>query len=149
MEEKREIPVMVNLASLVSYEGTADDPLQLVTMGRLTPWKDTLQLQYLESMTDEVTGEVQESEIQLLLKKDQVTMNRMGDYQNTMLFKRNKRYETVYRTPFGEIPMAVHTRDIRCELGEKAGKVYLKYELSMQGAYASTNELSLEYWAQQ
>ena len=149
MEEKiREIPVMVNMASLASYNGFTDDPMQVMTMGRLIPWRDTMQLQYIESQKDEVTGEVMESEIQLLMKKDQVTMHRRGgEFQNTMMFRRNKRYETVYQTPFGEIPMAVHTRDIRCDLGKSMGKLYLKYELSMNGAYASTNELHLEYWA--
>ena len=133
MKEKKGIPVVINLASLVSYDGMTDDPMQVLTN--------------TESQEDEATGEVTQSEIQLELKKNQVTMNRMGEFANTMLFMPNKRFETVLKTPFGELPMAVYSRDVRCDLGEDSGKVHLKYELSMQGAYASTNELHLEYWA--
>ena len=149
MEEKTEgIPVVINLASLASYEGITDDPIQVVTTGTLFHKGNAKHLRYTESMEDEETGQVTESEILLVLKKDQVMMNRMGDYINTMLFQRNKHYETTYHTPFGDLPMAVYARDVRCDLGDKGGKVHLKYDLSMQGSYASTNELHLEYWMQ-
>ena len=148
MEENSQgIPVIVHMAALVSYNGVADDPIQVMTQGTLYHQGEHYLLNYTESQEDEATGEVADAEIQLVLKKGQVTMNRMGDYANTMMFMKNKRFETVYYTPFGELPMAVYAREVRCELGESEGKVHLRYELSMQGAYASTNEMSLEYWA--
>ena len=141
------IPVVINLASLASYDGITDDPMQVMTTGTLFPQEGFSLLKYQERQEDEATGEVMESEIQLMLKKDQVTMNRMGAFSNTMMFKPNKRFETTFQTPFGELPMAIYSRDVKCDIGNRQGKVHLKYELSMQGAYASTNELHLEYWA--
>lgn len=141
------IPVVINLASLASYDGITDDPMQVMTTGTLFPQEGFSLLKYQERQEDEATGEVMESEIQLMLKKDQVTMNRMGAFSNTMMFKSNKRFETTFQTPFGELPMAIYSRDVKCDIGNRQGKVHLKYELSMQGAYASTNELHLEYWA--
>ena len=41
--------------------------------------------------------------------------------------------------------MAVFARGVRCDIGEKKGSVHLKYQLDIQGAYASMNELHLEY----
>jgi len=146
MERKKEgIPVLVNMASMASYDGMTDDPIQVITTGTLFPKKEYLLLRYTENQEDEATGEVMESEIHLVMKKNQVTMNRMGQFANTMLFQPNRRYETVFRTPYGDLPMAVQTREVRCNLGEENGNVHLKYEISMQGAYASTNELHLEY----
>ena len=142
------IPVLINLASVASYEGMTDEPMQVITTGVLYQRENCYQLQYRENQEDEQDGSVMESEICLVLKKDQVTMNRMGEYSNTMLFQKNKRFETDYRTPFGNLPMAVYARNVQCELGSRKGKVHLVYELSMQGSYASTNELHLEYWAQ-
>ncbi len=150
MEKKEQgIPVLVNLASLASYEGVADDPVQVITTGRLIPQKGALLLRYRENLEDEATGEMTESEIQLLMNRNQVTMHRSGPFSNIMMFQRNKRYETTFRTPYGDLPMAVQTREVRCDLGEENGAVHLKYEISMQGAYASTNELHLEYQAQE
>ena len=123
MEENRhEIPVLINLASMASYDGMTEDPLQMMTTGVLVPGKDSLLLRYVENQEDESTGEVMVSEIQLELRKDQVMMNRMGEFSNTMLFRRNKRYETTMRTPYGDLPMAVFSRDVRCELGKENGK---------------------------
>ena len=145
--EVKEIPVLINLASLASYNGMTDDPIQVLTSGVRIPQETFYLLQYTETQEDESTGEVVESQIQLALKKDQVTMNRLGDFNNSMLFKKNRRFETTYHTPYGDMPMAIHTHDLRCEMGLETGKVHLKYELSMQGAYTSTNELHLEYFA--
>ena len=145
----RGIPVLINLAALASYGGIQDDPMQIMTTGTLFPQDGFVLLRYQENQEDEETGQVMESEIQLVLRKDQVTMNRMGPFSNTMLFKRNKRFETTFHTPYGDLPMAVYARDVRWEDGKSGGRVHLKYELSMQGSYASTNELHLEYWTQQ
>ena len=148
MEEKKDgIPVTINLAALASYDGVADDPMQVMTTGMLFSQDGFSLLRYQERQEDEASGQIVESEIQLVLKKDQVTMNRMGEFSNTMLFQRNKRFETTFHTPYGDLPMAVYARDVRCDVEDGSGKVHLKYELSMQGAYASTNELHLEFWA--
>ena len=146
-ESKQGIPVLSNLASMVSYHGTQQDPLQVVTTGKLYLQGKQSLLRYKESVEDEETGRMSEDDVQLILGKNQVTMNRSGEYNNTMVFQKKRRFETTYRTPYGELPMAVYSRDVRCDLGKDSGKVHLVYELSMQGAYASTNELHLEYAA--
>ena len=145
MDRNPGIPVFINLASVASYDGMADDPIQMMTSGHLFPGKDFSLLRYQEIQQDSETGQVAESEIQLVLKKNQVTMNRLGDFSNTMLFRKNQRFETVYHTPYGDMDMAVFTREARWEERQGAGKIHLRYDLSMQGSYASTNELHLEY----
>ena len=141
------VPVLINLTSQASYQGYADEPIRVLTTGTLIPRGQDCLLKYTERTEDEQTGEIEEEQILLTLGKDQVTMNRTGAYANTMMFKKNRRFETSYRTPFGELPMAVFSRDVHCRLGEKEGTVHLKYELSMQGNYTSTNELHLVYAA--
>ena len=147
MEDNSGIPVLINLTSQISYDGLTDQPIQMMTSGFVFPGKDFTLLRYQEAQQDQDSGQVTEAEIQLVLKKNQVTMNRFGDYANTMLFQRNKRFETNYRTPFGEMSMSVFTREARWENQQGNGKIHLRYDLSMQGNYASTNELHLEYWA--
>lgn len=148
MEEKG-VPVVIQLSSLISYDGIADDPLQMMTTGTWTPGEKENILDYVESQEDQETGEIMEARTKLIIGKDQMTMNREGDTASTMMFKKNRRFETVYRTPFGEMPMSVFTRDIRCDVNDIGGTVYLKYELSLQGNYASTNEMHLRYAANQ
>ena len=142
----REREVLINLLAIARYEHTPDYPIQFMTRGKLIMEKnDSARLEYTESQQDEETGEIISSLITLSMEKNRVTMTRQGDYSNTMVFVPEQRFEGVYRTPYGDMDMAVTSRGVQCSIGEKKGSVHLKYQLDLQGAYASTNELHLEY----
>ena len=102
-------------------------------------------LEYTESQQDEETGEITTAQVTLSMEKNRVTMTRNGDYSNTMVFVPEQRFEGVYQTPYGAMDMAVFSRRVRCDIGDRKGSVHLKYQLDIQGAYASSNELHLEY----
>ena len=108
---------------------------------------DPAVLEYTESQQDEETGEITTARITLTMEKNRVTMTRKGDFSNTMVFVPEQRFEGVYSTPYGDMDMAVFSRGVHCDIGEKKGSVHLKYQLDIQGSYASSNELHLEYSA--
>ena len=139
-------PVLINLLAIAKYEHAPDYPIQFMTKGILRMGNgDEAVLEYTESSQDEETGEISTAQVSLSLEKDRVTMTRQGECSNTMVFVPDHRFEGVYQTPFGSMDMAVYARGVRCEIGEKKGSVHLKYQINLQGAYASTNELHLEY----
>lgn len=138
--------VLINLLAIAKYEHAPDYPVQFMTKGTLHLGdRDDAVLEYTESQQDEETGEITTAQITLALEKNRVTMTRQGDYSNTMVFIPEQRFEGVYQTPFGNMDMAVYARGVRCDIGEQKGSIHLKYQLDIQGAYASTNELHLEY----
>ena len=144
MERKR--PVLINLLAIAKYDHAPDYPIQFMTTGMLSIENhNNAVLEYTESQQDEETGEITTSLITLSMEKSRVTMTRKGDYSNTMVFAPEQRFEGIYQTPFGNMDMAVYARGVRCDIGEKKGSVHLKYQLDIQGAYASSNELHLEY----
>ena len=143
-------PVFINLLAIARYDHMPDYPIQFMTVGNLyysNP--DNVMLQYVESQQDEETGEITESDILLSLCDGRITMERKGDFSNTMVFAKGQRFEGVYQTPYGEMDMAVYTREAVCRLGRSEGNIHLKYQLNIQGSYASTNELHLEYRTEQ
>ena len=142
----KEKPVLINLLAIARYEHAPDYPIQFMTKGKLSIGEnEDAVLEYTESQQDEETGEITTALITLAMEKNRVTMTRRGDYSNTMVFAPDQRFEGIYQTPFGSMDMAVYARGVRCEIGEKKGSVHLKYQLDIQGAYASSNELHLEY----
>ena len=142
----KEKTVLINLLTIARYEHAPDYPIQFMTKGILRMGDgDEAVLEYAESSQDEETGEISTAQVTLALEKDRVTMTRQGECSNTMVFVPDHRFEGVYQTPFGSMDMAVYARGVRCEIGEKKGSVHLKYQINLQGAYASTNELHLEY----
>ncbi len=145
---ERHTPVFINLLAIARYEHSPDYPIQFMTTGKLfyrNP--DEALIQYVESQQDEETGEITESNISLSFQDGRITMERTGDFSNTMVFSRGQRYEGVYRTPYGEMDMAVFTKEAAARIGSTEGSMHLKYQLDIQGSYASSNELHLEYRA--
>ena len=144
MEKER--PVFINLLAIARYDHTPDYPIQFMTVGKLhykSP--DEALLRYAESQQDEETGEIMKSDISLSLNNGRVTMERRGDYSNTMVFARGHRFEGTYHTPYGEMDLSVFTKEAAYRIGRNDGSLHLKYQLDIQGTYMSTNELHLEY----
>lgn len=140
--------VLINLLAIARYDQAQDFPIQFMTKGTLSMGNgNAAVLEYTESQQDEETGEITTSLITLSMEKERVTMTRKGEYSNTMVFEPEHRFEGTYHTPFGSMDMAVFSRGVRCNIGETKGSVHLKYQLDIQGSYASTNELHLEYKA--
>ena len=143
-------PVFINLLAIARYDQMPDYPIQFMTVGHLSYTNpDEVLLQYVESQQDEETGEIMKADISLFLHDGRITMERKGDYSNTMVFAKGQRFEGVYHTPYGEMDMAVYTKEAACRFGKAEGNMHLKYQLHIQGSYASTNELHLEYKADQ
>ena len=144
--ENNQRPVFINLLSIARYDHMPDYPIQFMTVGKLSYQKPGhALLQYVESQQDEETGEITASDISLFVQDGRVTMERKGDFHNTMVFSRGQRFEGVYQTPYGDMNMAVYTKEADCRIGRDDGTLHLKYQLHIQGNYTSTNELHLEY----
>lgn len=146
--ENQQTPVFINLLAIARYDQMPDYPIQFMTTGKLY-YKNPGEalLQYVESQEDEETGEITRADISLSLSDGKVTMQRSGDFSNTMVFSSGKRFEGIYHTPYGEMDMAVFTKEAACRIGNREGSLHLKYQLQIQGNYASSNELHLEYRA--
>lgn len=142
--------VFINLLAIARYDHMPDYPIQFMTTGNLHYVNSgEALLQYAESQQDEETGEIIKSDISLSLHDGRITMERKGEFANTMVFSKGQRFEGVYHTPYGEMDMAVYTKDAQCTFSRSEGNIHLKYQLNIQGNYASTNELHLEYKAEQ
>ena len=145
---KHNTPVFINLLAIARYEQMPDYPIQFMTVGNLSYTnKDEARLDYAESQQDEDTGEILTSDISLSLRNGKITMERKGDFSNTMVFAKGQRFEGVYHTPYGEMDMAVFTKEAACKFGKTEGNIHLIYQLNIQGNYTSTNEPHLEYKA--
>ena len=142
-------PVFINLLAIARYDHMPDYPIQFMTVGNLSySGPDDARLQYVESQQDEETGEIIKADVCLSLRDGRITMERKGDFSNTMVFAKGQRFESVYHTPYGEMDMAVFTKEAACRFGQAEGNIHRKYQLNIQGNYASTNELHLEYRAE-
>lgn len=140
--------VLVTLSGTSRNElGQAEEPIKLLTTGRLTAIEGGYLLRYEESQTDESDGSVMTQEILLLIEPSQVTMTRLGDFGTSMVFVKDRRFEGVYHTPYGDMDMALFATRVDVDAAPDHGTVYLEYQLDFQGGYASMHIMQVDYVA--
>ena len=129
------IPVLMTLSGR-AYGGTVEEEevVDLMTTGLLYP---------LETQPDDNTT----SEVTLLMGHDRVLMSRSGEYGSSMVFRKDRRFEGSYHTPFGSLSMAVFPTRVDVNMTREHGTVVLEYQLDLQGNYAAMHELRLTYAA--
>ncbi|MGN0745570.1 MAG: DUF1934 domain-containing protein [Aristaeellaceae bacterium] len=138
--------VVVTLCG-ISGERGEEDVIRVMTTGQLRRTPSGYLLRYQETQTDDNDGTVMTQDIILSLQPGRVSMTRLGDYGATMVFVKDRRFEGKYRTPYGELDMAIFATHVQCDLAPEKGSVHLKYQLDLQGSFASMNTLHLEYVA--
>lgn len=147
---KDETSVMINMLAIAHYEQMPDFPIQLMTTGKLQTLRDgEMILRYQETQPEDTDGPEMTSEVTLHLTPKRVTMERTGDFHNMMVFSPGKRFEGMYSTPYGEMPIAVFSREAKTRYTGERGSVHLKYDLEIQGNLASSNELHLEFFPEE
>lgn len=146
MDKKNGLPVLVTLTGGNKNDlGEMEEPIKLITTGELKPSPSGYMLKYQETQED--NGVMLTQDIILLLQPGRVTMTRLGDYGTTMVFVKDRRFEGAYRTPFGELDMALFATQVQVKLQPDHGSVFLEYQLEVQGNYASMHTLQLDYVA--
>lgn len=146
------IPVIVHLSSYTKVEhGEREDCVRLLCHGRLRAASDGYLLRYQEVQRDEETGENNTQDVILSMQKGdtpRVTMTRLGDYGTTMVFVKDRRFEGAYRTPYGELSLALYATQVQCKLEADCGSVHLEYHLDMQGNYSALQCIDISYCAE-
>lgn len=67
------------------------------------------------------------------IEDDTVTVSRSGDIKSHMRYELGKCTEFLYSTPYGDIPMKIHTSLVETKLGIDGGIVKLEYILDTGG----------------
>ena len=88
----------------------------------------------------------QGKKISTVLKIDtgMMTLLRRGPLEQEQRFEEGREHTSIYRTPYGNIDMAVRTEELSVRYGEVAGSVDIRYGLWVNGAFQSQNRLHIE-----
>lgn len=105
-------------------------------------------LSYDEILEDEGDSSVLSQHIELIMTADCVEMHRTGDINTVMVFKRNRRFEGTYQTPFGAMTMGILASKVVTDLRPDGGSFDLQYQLDTQGMFASLLTMSASWTVQ-
>lgn len=131
--------VCVNIKSVQTADGESDTT-ELFTYAEFTKLKKgTYRISYHE---DETTG-FKGSRVTLDFSDDSVTMTRSGAASSNLIIEKDKRHFCHYGTPYGELMVGISTDEIRNEVNDHGGDLYLKYTIDINTGFMSDNEMSI------
>lgn len=140
MSEQNPVVVRVK-GSFRDAEGREDEILT-VTRGRHYFHRDKHYVLY----DDESLQQGEKTPTILKIGRDAMTLLRRGTVEQEQRFECGAEKCSMYRTPYGNINLAVRTEElvIHYDEGETAGMVDIRYDLFVNGAFQSSNMLHIE-----
>lgn len=123
--------------------GRDKDKIELTTIGTMEEKADS----YVFSYNEEQEPPLKPIKATLTIFKDEkrIEIMRSGDRGSLLIIERSKRNLCSYGTPYGELLMGIYGKSIESRIGEKNGTVVFGYDIDVNGALTSQNEVKLEY----
>ena len=117
-----------------------DNKVELITLGDFREKDGIYETIYKES---EESG-LGETETFLKIEKDMLTLKRSGAVSTVMEFKKDNNSIILYETPYGILEFKTITKDLKVDINENGGSVYINYSLIAEGQAPLKTELKLD-----
>ena len=131
--------VMITVVGSQRAADGEEDRLELTTPGKCCERNGVHYITYGETGISGMEG----TTTLLKVYSDQVTLVRMGSVEQKQEFRLGQENTGMYITPYGTFRLAAATSrlDIDCQAGQ--ADIYIQYELSIDGQWQSSNELTI------
>jgi len=132
---------MIKIKSTQTPQGEDPEVIEFMTEGKHYLKHGSHYIVYDESELSGMEG----CTTTLKMTDDVIKMRRYGGATSELLFEKGKRNSSDYVTPYGTFKLQILTREMEWHISEECkGKIYVKYDLSMQSVMESTNILDIE-----
>lgn len=119
------------------------DKMELTTVGILEEQNDAYVIRYSEEQ------EPPTKPIRVCVKIDKneksVEMTRSGAFNSCLIIEKSKRNLCRYGTEFGDILMGISGHTIEHEYADEKGHFLFSYDIDINGALASRNEVKMTF----
>ena len=134
--------VLLSITGVSKTNGIPDDAIKMFTTGYLSGEGDSWKLRYSETSPDDIKDK---NHVTLMMSNGMITMTNSQNKGADMFFVRGSRYQGVYRTPYGDLDLAVFPSVVDYRIGRDSGEINLSYQLDFDGPYASDHERHILY----
>ena len=119
--------------------GDMSDTLEVITPGTYNYKNGTCYVMYHEYPEDA------KEPVKTMLKitDDKIEMIKRGEYNVNMVFGDGSENLAYYNTPFGQLLIGIVTKSMKIEGEDNRVKISIEYMLTMNGEYASDNEIEI------
>lgn len=102
---------------------------------------------YIVSYKEEQEPPLNPIDVCVKIHKDEcrVEMTRSGDYESCLIIEKSRRHMCRYGTEYGDILMGISGHSIETEFDGESGEFTFGYDIDINGALASKNEVKMSF----
>ena len=123
--------------------GRDKDKIELTTVGTLEEMNDRYVFRYHEEQEPPLAPI--EATVTVFKDEGRVEILRSGPAGSLLIIENAKRNLCSYGTQFGDLLMGIYGKRIENQIGDNAGTIRFGYDIDINGALTSQNEVKLEY----
>ncbi len=119
------------------------DKMELTTVASLEEADDC----YIVNYKEEQEPPLNPITVCVKIHKDEsrVEMTRSGDYESCLIIEKSRRNMCRYGTEYGDILMGISGHSIETEFDGESGEFVFGYDIDINGALASKNEVRMSF----
>lgn len=119
------------------------DKMELTTVGTIEETDD----KYIINYKEEQEPPAAPIDVRVVVRKDEksVEMTRSGAFASCLTIEKSKRNLCHYGTEYGDILMGISGHTIDCDYTEDKGQFIFSYDIDINGALASRNEVKINF----
>jgi uncharacterized beta-barrel protein YwiB (DUF1934 family) len=133
------------IISIVSKQLSVDsEAIEVHTPGSYSEDEGFYLAEYKET---EISG-MEGTTTRLEIYPEKLMLIREGTTTTNMEFEKNKKYITLYNTPYGTMELKIQTKELKIEVNELGGRIFIDYNMGIPGQKLLKTELSISIKAQ-
>lgn len=123
--------------------GSDNDKIEMTTVGTLEEKDDRYIISYNEEQ--EPPRSPIKATLNVYKNEKKVEMIKAGPYSSCLIIERSERNLCNYGTEFGDTLMGIYGRSIEIDAGNTEGEFSFSYDIDINGALTSQNEVIVKY----
>jgi uncharacterized beta-barrel protein YwiB (DUF1934 family) len=136
--QRHKLKRKIKLLILTEQQDRDDsEKMELKTDGLIWKEDDSIVIEYAESRTTGFEG----CTTTIKTAPDAVYVQRTGDYSSSLIIEENKEHYGHYITPMGNVDIGTRAYDIKNDLTELGGSLYLRYGLYVNGVFMNLTKM--------
>lgn len=142
MKEKKALIKVIGRQNYDENEND-NDKIELTTIGTLEETGEKYILRYNEQL--EANRAPIKTKLSVNKDEGRVELMRSGAYGSLLIIERSKRNLCTYATEYGDLLMGIYGKSIENRVEENEGKITFGYDVDINGALTSQNEVTVEF----
>ena len=133
------------LITIIGHQKFDDDKdqVEMKTVGTFEHDEDNYIIRYNEELENSTAP--LRAKLNIAKDESKVEMIKSGAYSSCLIIEKSKRHLCNYGTEYGDMLMGIFGREIKTEFNETEGTFKFSYDIDINGAISSQNDVIIKF----